>query len=314
MVDRVDYPLVYIIIVNWNGWQDTINCLDSLEKVSYPNFETLVVDNGSLNDSVERIKLAFPGVQILELRENLGYSGGTNQGFRYVLDKGADYILTINNDVVVDPSFLGPMVETMEKDAGIGALNPKIFYLNHPEGNVFWAAGGKANLWLAASDNRGYNQVDTGQFDQPTEVDFGTGCCLLASREALIRTGLLDAAYFIYFDDTDWSFRLRQKGLTVNYTPHARIWHAVSSSSKIRDMGSGTLSPFVHFLHARNHLWFLRSHTSYPQKIIAYPAYFARRMVFYSGAFIILRRWEKLKELWKGFWAGLKNKPDLEEI
>ena len=306
VVDTTKRPLVYIIVVNWNGWKDTLNCLHSLEEVSYPNFETLVVDNGSTNDSIRRIKSAFPNLQVLELDENLGFSGGNNRGIVHALDHDADYVLLLNNDVIVDPFFLDPMVEEMEKDPRIGAVNPKIYYLNNPQKLKFWAAGGATNLWLAASSNRGMDQLDQGQFEEPVELDFGTGCCLLMSRKALCEVGLFDEAYFIYYDDTDWSYRVRQKGLTINYTPQSKIWHDVGAANKT---GNGTLNPHVHFLAARNHLWFVRSYTTVPQKMIAYPAYFLRRMVFYSGAFILLRRREKLRQLWKGFWAGLKNKP-----
>jgi GT2 family glycosyltransferase len=314
-MDKVpnEFPLVYIIIVNWNGWQNTCNCLTSLESVSYPNFEILIIDNGSTDGSTERIKSSFPHVRIIELQENLGFSGGNNQGILYALNKGADYVLLLNNDVIVDPSFLISMVELFEQNSDIGAVNPKIYYLNHAKEKVLWGAGGKTNLWLAASGNRGQDEVDRGQFDEPTEVDFVTGCCMLMSREALILTGLFDQAYFIYYDDVDWSFRLQRRGLTTYYTPHAKIWHAVSAANMTIESGRGTLKPTVHFLTARNHLWLVRRYSNYAQKLTAYPAYFLRRMVYYSAAFILLQRREKLQRLWEGFWAGLQRKPGYQE-
>lgn len=310
MTDSADYPLVYVVILNWDGWHDTIKCIESLKRVIYPNFIPIVVDNASTNDSVERIKKVFPDLELFEMETNTGFSGGNNFGIQYALNNGADYVLLLNNDVIVDPLFLSTMVNEMEKDENTGALNPKIYYLNDSRGNVFWSTGGKTNLWLASSSSRGQGQTDSGQFDEPTEVDFGTGCCLLISREALGKVGLLDDNYFAYYEDADWSYRLRQNGLKVKYTPKAKIWHAVQASSKVTDTGSGTLSPFVHFLAARNHLWFLRSYTSYPQKLTAYPAYFVRRILFFSIGFVVLRRWEKLRELWRGFRAGLKEKPN----
>jgi GT2 family glycosyltransferase len=311
MTETSGHPLIYIIIVNWNGWRDTINCIESLMAVDYPNFVTLVIDNASTNDSVEQIRSAFPDLLLLEMEKNLGFTGGNNTGINYALDNDADYVLLLNNDVIVDPDFLSAMAEVMENEATIGALNPKIYYLNHPEEDTFWAAGGKTNLWLAVNNNRGQDQIDRGQFEKPAEIDFGTGCCLMISREALDRTGLLDDAYFVYFEDADWSYRLRRAGLTVNYTPDAKIWHAVTASSKAKVTGGGTLSPFVYYLAARNQLWFVRSYASYLQKITAYPAYFVRRILLNSAAFIVLRRWEKLQALWRGFFAGLKKKPDL---
>ncbi len=310
MVDRTDYPLVYIIILNWNGWQHTLNCVTSLERVKYPNLETIVIDNGSEDDSVERIKASFPDLQLLQMDTNLGFTGGNNQGIRHALEHNADYILLLNNDVIVDPDFLDIMVETVQNEKRLGALNPKIYYLEGDHENVLWSTGGKINLWLAASGNRGRDQTDRGQYDRPADIDFGSGCCLLMSRAALSEIGLLNDAYFAYYEDVDWSFRLRKKGLAVGYVPQAKVWHAVGASSRGINIGKGSQSPFIHFLAARNHLWFVRSYATRWQKLTAYPAYFVRRMLYYSAAFVFLRRWEKLNALWKGFWAGIRHYPN----
>ena len=311
MADFQD-PLVCIVLVNWNGWPDTLDCLSSLEALRYPRFEIVLIDNGSDDDSVERIQAEYPALTLLQKDHNTGFTGGHNAGIAFALNHGAEYILLLNNDTVVDPDFLTHMVAAARADGRIGGLTPKIYFLEPRDEKVLWSAGGEVALWLARSGNRGRGQRDAGQYDALRETDYAPGCCVLMSRTAVETVGLLDDAYFAYFEDTDWSLRARAGGFKIVVVPQAEIWHAVGASSNKETGKEGKQSPFVHYLGARNQLWFIRAHASWGQKLTAYPAYFLRRMVFYTAVFVLLRRWEKLRSLWRGFRDGLRRKPALK--
>lgn len=308
MIEKKALPSIYVIILNWNGWEDSVRCLRSLESVSYP-IHSLLVDNGSTNDSVKKLLAEFPDLKLIENTENLGFSGGNNVGIYYAIQHEADYILLLNNDTIVDTNFIQPMLQEMEKDATIAAVNPKIYFLH--DKNRLWAAGGSIQFWTAFSGNRGRGQIDKGQYDEVEPVDFGTGCCLLIRRKALEQIGLLDESYFAYYEDIDWSLRARNKGYKIVYVPESKIWHAVGAASK--DIKQNQQSPFVHYLAARNHLWSLRMYAG-SARFLAYFAYLIRRLIFYSIIFILLRRWAKLCSLWHGFLDGISSYPQGEGI
>jgi GT2 family glycosyltransferase len=302
LIEGLSRPLIYVIILNWNGGLDTVRCLRSLALSTQP-LHPVLVDNGSTDGSVAQLRAEFPDLDILENGENLGFAGGNNVGIRHALACGAEYVLLLNNDTVVDADFARPLLRAMENDPTLAAVNPKIYFLHDPQ--RLWAAGGQIRFQTASSGNRGRGQKDTGQFDQPETVDFGTGCCLLVRRAALQQVGLLDASFFAYYEDLDWACRAKAQGYTIGYVPDAKIWHAVGAASKDE---AGRQGAHVHYLAARNQLWTLRTYAG-RARWLAYPAYFGRRVLFYSSVFIVLRRWEKLKALWRGFVAGLQTSP-----
>jgi GT2 family glycosyltransferase len=139
-------PLVYIVILNWNGSGLTIDCLKSLAKVQYDNYKILVVDNGSSDDSVNIIINEYPDVEILQLESNIGYAAGNNAGFEFIKNKNPKYIIFLNNDTIVDEYFIEPLVKPLQKNSQIGQTVPKIYYANKKD--RIWYAGGKVNLWL----------------------------------------------------------------------------------------------------------------------------------------------------------------------
>src|SRR6056297_688817 len=135
---------VYIVILNWNNFQETIDCVESCKKLTYSNFKILLVDNGSTDGSEDILKKEFPGIPLIQTGENLGYSGGNNAGIRHALEQGADYIWLLNNDTVVDPQCLAKMVQTAESSNQIGMVGSKIFYHHSPD--ILWYAGGEIDL------------------------------------------------------------------------------------------------------------------------------------------------------------------------
>lgn len=244
-------PAITCIVLNWNGHQDTLACLESLRAVSYPGFSVLVVDNGSTDGSVAAIREAFPGVELIETGENLGFAAGNNVGLRHALDRGADYALLLNNDTVVDPDFAGQLVAAVQADGGIGIAGPTIYYHSLPD--VVWSVGGAIDWRRGWTWMVGLDEQDSGQFGSaPRAVDFVTGCALLISRPALQAAGLLDERFFMYYEEVEWCVRVARAGFSIRHVPTARVWHKIAPQAQ-------AASPFVHYYMTRNRLLFLQA-------------------------------------------------------
>jgi GT2 family glycosyltransferase len=222
-------PLVYIILVNWNGKAVTLDCLDSLATISYRNFKVLVVDNASNDGSVQAIKAHHPEAVVLEQRENLRFAGGNNVGMKYALEQEAEFLCFLNNDTTVDRDFLNHLVARMQSDKMIGMASPKIYY--HDDPNRIWFAGGEMSMWTGTMKHTGIREIDRGQHDASREIDYATGCCILTTREVVEKAGMLDASYFMYAEDADWSMRVRRAGYRIVYEPKAKVWHKLSVAS-----------------------------------------------------------------------------------
>lgn len=222
-------PLTYIIIVNWNGMRDTLECLASLRKVEGENFNVVVVDNGSEDESEKEIRKQYPETQLLETGKNLRFAGGNNVGIRFALDRGAEQIMLLNNDTTVDPHFLVLMTNHLQSAPDIGIVAPKILYFADP--TRLWYAGGEISMWSGTMRHIGIRESDDGSFDEPRETDYASGCCFLTKRETVERIGYLDDTYFMYAEDADWCLRARQAGYRIVYEPRARVLHKVSVSA-----------------------------------------------------------------------------------
>jgi len=250
-------PLVYIVVLSWNGREDTLACLESCRAISYPNARVLVVDNGSSDASELAIRTAFPEVELLQTGENLGFTGGNNVGIRRALDAGAAQVLLLNNDTVVDPGIVGALVDAAQSDGSIGMLCSKMYFFDPPD--RLWYAGASFHPWLGWGRHRGHGQVDRGQFDQPEETDRASGCSLMVTRDLCERVGLLADEYFCYCEDLDWGFRARRAGFKIVYVPRSRVWHKVSRAS------GGTGSGVSHYYFTRNMLRCLDANAPLPQ-------------------------------------------------
>lgn len=276
-------PKVAIIIVNWNGLKDTHECLDTVRKISYSNYEIIVVDNGSEKYDADILEKMFgTEIIIIRSRENLGFAGGNNLGIRCALDRGAEYVLLLNNDTVVDKNFLSEMVNVAGSDKNIGMVGAKIFF--YSELNRIWFAGGKINRLLTKGEMVGYNQIDKGQYDTIRETDFITGCCLLVKKEVIEKIGLLPEEYFLYFEDTDWCLNARRNGYKCVYAPKAEIWHKAS-------VGLGLGSPTYIYYNIRNGL--LLAKRNAPFLIMA---------IVYMDSF-----WRIVKQIFKYFFIPSKR-------
>lgn len=253
---------VYIIVLNWNGKDDTLECLKSLEKINYRNYKIVVVDNSSEDDSVSEIRRQFSNVKIIENKENLGFSGGNNVGIKYAINNGAHYVLLINNDTTVEKDFLNELVGIGESDEKIGVLGSKIYFYSEP--SRIWFAGGKVNWLKNKGTHIGLDQIDSGQYDKIKEMDYLTGCCLLIKREVIEKIGVLSEDYFLYYEDTDFSLRAKNADYKIVYVPKSKIYHKISRSTK---PGS---SNYVYY-HSRNGLTMAKRTGSLLNKIVLYP-------------------------------------------
>jgi len=248
-------PQVFILLVTWNGREDTLACLHSLQNITYPQHDIVLVDNASSDGTVEAVREAFPGVHLIANPENRRFAHANNQALEFALQRGADYVLLLNNDTEVAPDFLEPLVQHAESDAGIAMVGPKIYYHQPPD--RLWFAGGGISLWRGKIWHYGLRETDRGQWDTPRDVDYLTGCCLLARRACVERIGLLDTGYFMYAEDADWCMRAHRAGFRVVYEPKSRVWHKISSSSGGQQVPGG-LTAFKAYHRVRSMLRFFR--------------------------------------------------------
>ncbi|HSX03971.1 MAG TPA: glycosyltransferase family 2 protein [Rhabdochlamydiaceae bacterium] len=222
-------PKIFIIILNWNGKKDTLECLSSVEKINYQNFEVVVVDNGSSDDSVSVIKTAFPQITLLETGKNLGYAEGNNVGIRYAMDSGADFLFILNNDTTLDPEILTHFAEGFKEKPEAGILGAKI-YLYH-ERNKFDHLGGKWNRKTFAFDLIAQGQIDDGKtWETMEELDYVCGAGFMVRKEVVTAIGLFEPKFFLYWEDADFCYRARKYGFKIMTCPNSKLWHKVSSS------------------------------------------------------------------------------------
>ena len=236
--------LVGVVVLNWNQEQDTRECLESLRLVRDVPLRVILVDNGSARESVDRLEKRFSEAVIVRLPENLGFAAGNNVGIERAIKEGVSHILLLNNDTLVEAGFLRPLLNALHEDR-TGVVGPKIYH--HPDVTRLWFAGGVVNWRTGRQWHLGAGEIDQGQWNSPREVDYITACCLLAPVQIFREVGGLDERYFIYFEETDWNLRVRQRGYRCRYEPTSRIFHKVSQAMK-------TGSPTADYYYARNRL------------------------------------------------------------
>ncbi len=237
---------VSIVILNWNGKEFIFGCLDSVRKLKTENWklETVVVDNASTDDSVEEIEKKYEDIKILRNQKNLGFAEGNNVGIRYALKNGADYVLILNPDTIIDENLVVQLIKVAEKDEKVGLASPKVYfapgyefhknrYQKDESGKVIWYAGGIIDWDNILSPHRGVDEVDRGQYNKVVETDYASGSCMLIKKEVLEKIGLFDKKLFLYWEDSDLSQRAKRAGWKVLYVPQAKIWHKVAASSAI---------------------------------------------------------------------------------
>lgn len=262
---------VFVILLNWNNWHETRECLESLKEINYSNVEVLIVDNGSSEETRNEVKrfvtdgLGFK-IKILWNSTNLGFAGGNNVGIKYALEHGADYILLLNNDTVVAPDFLTELVKVAESDSSFGILGARIYKYGTDE-LVF--DGGKISRCMTTGEHAKYPYF--AKASQGTQIlnikypiiDYITGAAFLIKRQVIERIGLMREEYFLYYEDVDWCIRARYAGYKCVLVPTSKVWHKVSATNK-----EG--SPSYIYYHTRNGLMLAKLNGNTFQKVSAY--------------------------------------------
>ena len=260
----ISFPKVSVITVNWNNFNDSAECLESLRKTTYPNFEVIVVDNGSVGDDVSLLKQRFgDSIRLIVNDKNSGFAGGCNIGIKDALARGADYVVLLNNDTVVAPDFLEGLVRVAQSDERVGIAGGKVFCYELPE--LIWFAGGIINYRTGRTPIRGSGEADKGQFDEIVRVDWISGCFMFISRDVLQSVGMLDERFFFGWEDVDLCVRAARKGFKVLFVPESRIWHKGFGIDK-RDRLMGMPVYYA----TRGQFLFMEKHFAKPQLAVAW--------------------------------------------
>lgn len=266
---------VFVSILNFDGKNNTIECIESLKKINTSGFKLtiLVIDNGS-SEKIDLKDSSWGNIRLKVIRneENLGFSGGHNLGIKFAMEQSADYVLILNNDTYVDKNFLEELIKISELDAKIGILVPKIYfapgfefhknkYKKEEMGKVFWYAGGEMDWRNIIGHHRGVDLVDKGQFDKTEETKIATGCCMLIKKEVFEKIGRFNDKYFLYYEDADFSLRAKKNDFKITYVPKSVIWH-----KNARSVG-GSGSALQDYYITRNRLIFGFKYASLRSKI-----------------------------------------------
>lgn len=248
---------VFIVLVNWNGRDDTIECLYSLESLKYSNFSIIIVDNGSTDDSIKEIKKRFNGITLLENKKNEGFAAGNNRGIKYALEREADYVWLLNNDTVVDENALTALLNRVQNNPEIGMCGSKLIYYN--KRNVFQLlAGGRYNKWLGITQNIGQNKPIHYSFDRKNverQLQFIAGASLLVSRPFIEEIGLLCEDYFLYFEEIDWSKRAEGK-FNLGFAAESIVYHKEGASTGGHQLRQDEKSKTADYYQLKNRLKF----------------------------------------------------------
>ncbi|WP_239187379.1 glycosyltransferase family 2 protein [Candidatus Nitrotoga sp. HW29] len=246
-------PNVAIVVLNWNGANDTLECLNSLVSLTYPNFSVIVVDNGSTDNSLGKLRAyssPFPLV-LLETGKNLGYAGGNNVGTRHALEHGADFVLLLNNDTTVAPDLLEQLINAAQRSPDAGVFSARVMYFDNPD--LVWFDGARWNESSLRLEwpGQGAREAELSTMDRDT--DYACGAALFFRAEVARKIGLLDEAFFLVWEEVDWCFRARKAGWHNKVVAAAKVWHKIGVS-----FGSES-SPLRTYFSIRNQLlWFSR--------------------------------------------------------
>ncbi len=294
------FPLVSIIILNWNGYKITLECLKSLLKIDYKNFKIIVVDNGSIDDSINEIKANIKDEKLdyLILSENLGFTGGNNEGIAFAkIRYNPEYFLLLNNDTIVETSFLSKMIEAFDWDHKCFAVVPKIFYYDQPQ--IIWFAGGKISRIAGTVTHNGVGKKDSDTYKSgPTE--FMNGCCALISKKAINAIGLLDNQFFATSEDVDYSIRILNSGHTIQFVNEAIIYHKISISFRAN---SGKWLAF--YLGSRGMVLLQKKHLKGIDIFYFYFLFFFRWIMYLTFKLFFKLDFKSIKSLYVGTIDGV---------
>jgi len=301
-------PKVAIVILNWNGREDVLNCVSTLPRLVYPNYLATVVDNASTDGSVEALRQRFPQQRLLVMEKNLGFTGGNNRGIADALANGADFVLLLNNDTELHPRLLDELVGVAESDAAIAAVGAKNLRLEDPR--EVWGAYGEVTYGGELVRVLGKGEPDGPRFEEVRDVAWVIGNGLMMSRRALERIGGFDETFFGYHEDVDWCASAREAGFRVVYNGRAIIFHKGFGAA---DPSRPVRFPVLYFL-GRNGVLFARKHGSPLQRARYTALFLARVLLLYARGLVGREARESYRWLLRGFYHGLTGRLVLEEL
>ena len=291
----IKHSKVAIIVVNWKKYKMTTNCIESVIKCNYPNYEIILVDNESDTSKFSNFKYRKKVKTILNSK-NEGFSKANNQGIDYALKNNFDYILLLNNDTIIKSNLIDVLVKTAQAKK-VYAVQPLIFNSNKKK---IWNGGGKINYFFGTFSNskKVYNSFKF--------IEWLTGCCCLFDSKLFREIGNFDERFFAYYEDVDLSLRIKKNGYKIGFTSQTELIHLESASSKLENSIEGSLNPFVHYLNIKNHILIIRKHAKMFNLVGS--VFFQIFKIFsYTTYFILRFRFLKLRMVYKGFRDSLKT-------
>lgn len=242
---------IALILLNWNAKAHTKNCIDSLLKYANPAlFDIIVADNGSTDGSLNYLKELFPQIIYIDNKENLGFAEGNNRAIDYAFQLKYEYSLLLNNDTIIESDIVEALYLFLQSNKDVAAVQPAIYYLQD-----------KQKLWngeLKFNSFWGFTYSKKHLPKTPTIVEWITGCCFLIRNEVLKEVGKFNTNFFLYYEDVELSFRIRQKGFKLCLLPSEIIFHEAGVSGQVASNAEGTLNPIIHYYLNRNKIWFIR--------------------------------------------------------
>lgn len=304
------YPL-YVVILNWNLPEETIQCVESVQSSRARDLAAVsavtegepcrivVVDNGSRDDSVARLRERFgDSIKLLTNSTNLGFAGGVNAGLEWALSQGAQSVLVLNNDIVVDRDMIRHLVSVAESRPQAGIAGPVIYYFDEPD--RIWRFADRESRWLPVP-LRVPDRVVAEAAGVPFQVDYVTACGMLVRREVLEAIGLFDTRYFMYFEDADFCRRARDAGYEIWCAPEAKMWHKVSLSAQ-------KIQAVTQYAQSWGRVQFYKKHLRGFSWLLAL-VYLLGRSTMTTVRHLLRGELDLLKPLWAGFLDGQLDRP-----
>lgn len=285
---------IYIILVNYNGAKDTINCIKSIKEYEKEiKYEIIVVDNLSTDNSIEELE-KLDNITLIKSKINGGFAKGNNIGIEYAIKKGAQYILLLNNDTIICENSISILLKRLKEESEIGIVGSRIMY--YEDKSLINYYGGKFNWFKGITIHEGYKQKYIEDNQKNKNTDFITGCCMLIKREVIEKVGMLPEEYFMYFEDADYCMQVLEKGYKLEVCADSVIYHKVSVSS------GGENSAFSIKWGNRNRLIFINKYKKYTKGILT-------KIIFYVTRFILFIKYNIVgeKEKSKAIIEGIKE-------
>ena len=300
-------PRISIIILNWNGYKDTCELLDSLKKIISPAFNILVVDNNSIGNDVEKLVNRYGSlINTIKAENNLGFAGGNNLGIKKALKDSTDYIVLINNDTIVELNFLESMLRVFDENQKVGIAAPQINYFS--ESNKIWSVGGRISR-IKGSGFAYSDKIENESINESGYRDFVSGCCMMIKKEVFETIGLFDEKFFLYVEDTDFCYRTIKAGFKIFVSTQSKVYHKIGSST------GGKLEQLPIYYVTRNRLYFAKKNFYSTYLITVIYVFFT--MILKSLWWNLTGKGNlvnSIKWAFKDFFRGIMGKADLEKF